>query len=375
MRFSDIHGLEETKEHLINGVRNNHVAHAQLFSGIEGSAVLAMALAYATLLNCENPEENDACGTCPSCVKNSKFIHPDMHFVFPVSGTKEVTRDKANSASFMEQWRKFLLSNPYGNIEDWAEAYGGENKQAAISTKESRSIIEKLSLKAFEGKHKIMLIWLPELMHPSGANAILKILEEPSESTVFLLVSNQPDRLLATIRSRTQMLRVPAFSDQDLVAILTSENDIDDSKAAQIANLADGSLRHAMELKSEVEEDSHEMFRGWMRLCFNNDFAELVALAEKFGSLNKFTQKSMLLYGINILRESLVANLAEGSLLRVIGEERTFAANFNKVMNVEKVSEISTELSEAHYYLERNANPKILFMNLSIQIARIFNKK
>lgn len=375
MRFSDIHGLEETKTHLIQGVKNNHVAHAQLFAGIEGSAVLPMALAYATLLNCEHPLENDACGECPSCTKNIKFVHPDTHFIFPVSGTKDVAGPQANSSAFMQSWRTFLLNNPYGNIEDWAEAYGGENKQAAISTKESRGIIEKLSLKAFEGKHKIMLIWLPELMHPSGANAILKILEEPSEGTVFILVTTQPDRLLATIRSRTQMLRVPSFTDTELVSLLKSENGIDDAKAAQIANLADGSLRHAIELKNEVEEDSHEMFRGWMRKCFNNDFASLVDLSEKFSGLNKFTQKSMLVYGINILRESLVANLAEGGLLRVIGEERNFAANFNKVVDVEKVSSISTQLSESHYYLERNANPKILFMNLSIQIAKIFNKK
>lgn len=375
MRFSDIHGLEETKSHLIQGVKNNHVAHAQLFAGIEGSAVLPMALAYATLLNCEHPLENDACGECPSCTKNIKFVHPDTHFIFPVSGTKDVAGPQANSSAFMQSWRTFLLNNPYGNIEDWAEAFGGENKQAAISTKESRGIIEKLSLKAFEGKHKIMLIWLPELMHPSGANAILKILEEPSEGTVFILVTTQPDRLLATIRSRTQMLRVPSFTDTELVSLLKSENGIDDAKAAQIANLADGSLRHAIELKNEVEEDSHEMFRGWMRKCFNNDFASLVDLSEKFSGLNKFTQKSMLVYGINILRESLVANLAEGGLLRVIGEERNFAANFNKVVDVEKVSSISTQLSESHYYLERNANPKILFMNLSIQIAKIFNKK
>lgn len=374
MRFSQIHGLEETKEHLINGVINNHIAHAQLFAGIEGSAVLPMALAYATYVNCEQPTDTDSCGTCPSCIKNDKYVHPDTHFIFPVSATKEITGKDANSQGFMAPWRSFLLDNPYGNLVDWSEAFGGENKQAAISRQESRNIIERLSLKSFEGKYKVMIIWLPELMHPYGANGILKILEEPAEKTIFLLVTNQTDRLLATIKSRTQLVRIPAFTDEELVEILTSQNGISPAQAAQLANMAEGSLRNAWQLKNEVEEDTHEMFRMWMRLCYNNDFSALVDYSEKFAAINKVGQKTMLLYGINILRESLVADYADGQLLRVIGDERTFATKFNNVITIDKVADITSELSEAHYHLERNANPKIEFMNLSIQIARTFNQ-
>lgn len=373
MMFADIHGLQRTKKQLIHSVQNNHVAHAQLFSGIEGSAVLPMALAYATYLNCESPGENDACGTCPACSKNSKYVHPDAHFVFPVSSTKEVTKDPS-SKLFLKPWREFLQTNPYGNLADWAKIYGGENKQASISKQESRNIIESLSLKSFEGKFKIMLIWLPELMHPYAANGILKILEEPSEGTVFILVTNQADRLLTTIRSRTQLVQIPSFSDQELVEILQNDYQVDTTKAAQLANMADGSLREAKLLKDEVEDDTHEMFRGWMRLCFNNNFAALADLSENYSSLNKVAQKSMLVYGLNILRESIIAGFANGELLRVIGEERIFATKFNKIVTVDKVTEITNVINDAHYHLERNANPKILFMNLSITIARSFNQ-
>jgi DNA polymerase-3 subunit delta' len=374
MKFADIHGLASTKQQLIHSVRSNHVAHAQLFSGIEGSAILPMALAYATYLNCDNPGEHDACGSCPSCLKNEKFIHPDTHFVFPVSSTKNIVSKDAVSNTFLQPWRRFLSENAYGNIADWAIVYGGENKQAAISKQESRNIIESLSLKSFEGKYKIMLIWLPELMHPAAANGILKILEEPAGGTVFLLVSNQPDRLLTTIKSRTQLIRIPAFSDQELADILQNEFVIDPAKAAQIATMADGSLREARLLKDEVEEDTHGMFRSWMRLCFNNDFLSLTDFSEKFASLGKVSQKSMLIYGLNMLRESIIANFADGDLMRVLGDERTFATNFNTVITVDKVSEITANFSDAHYHLERNANAKILFMDLSIKIAKTFNK-
>ena len=192
MRFKDIHGLAPTKAMLLSGIRNNHVAHAQLFTGRPGSPALSLALAYATYLNCENPGDEDACGQCPSCAKNQKFVHPDVHFIFPVSSTKNVAAKDASSRLFLKEWREFLLTTPYGSLQDWSTLYGGEDKQALISTKEKQTITNDLSLKAFEGKYKIMLIWLPELMHPNAANGILKVLEEPPENSVFLLVSEQP---------------------------------------------------------------------------------------------------------------------------------------------------------------------------------------
>ena len=211
MRFSDIIGLEDTKQQLIAAVKSNHVAHAQLFFGSEGSANLALALAFATYINCTNQSDSDSCGTCASCTKIDKLVHPDVQFIFPVSSTKKVTGKSVVSSSYMNEWRSFILNNPYSGIEQWSASYGAENKQSNISKEESRNIIKNLSLKAFEAEYKIMLIWLPEFMHPSAANGILKILEEPPKKTIFLLVTNDYEKLLTTILSRCQFLRFDLF--------------------------------------------------------------------------------------------------------------------------------------------------------------------
>ena len=372
MRFKDIHGLQETKKHLISAVQSNHVAHAQLLIGNEGSASLPIALAYATYLNCENKQAEDACGTCSACSKNLKFIHPDVHFVFPVSSTKDIQAKDAISQSFLKPWREFLLTNPYGNIEDWSNFFGGENKQAAISRQESRQIISSLALKSFEGQYKVMIIWMPELMHPYAANGILKILEEPSDKTVFLLVSNNPDRLLVTITSRTQIVQIPPFTDTELSEILINEHQVESNKSVQIAHMASGNLRAAKLLMNDIEDDSHDMFREWMRMCFQKDFKKLIGWSDKFALMNKVAQKSLLLYGLNMLRETLIANNGISSLLRVVDSEAEFASKFGKVLNATKISAIYEAMNKTHYHLERNANPKISFMNLSISIAKAF---
>ncbi len=372
MRFSDIHGLEATKKQLVAIAQRNRVAHAQLFSGIEGSALLPMALAYATYLNCTNPSATDACGVCDSCSKCLKYIHPDVHFIFPVSGTEDVKVKDALSKVFLPSWRKFLLDNPYGNLNDWAMVFGGENKQLTIYTKESREIIDALSLTAFEGKYKIMLIWTPELMHPNAANSILKILEEPSGNTVFLLVSPDKERLLGTIRSRTQLILIPPFTDDELLHILVNQNEVEREKAKHLVQLSGGSLRTALNLGEDTDLNLHTMFIDWMRNCFGNRFGEAAADAEKFYALTKSAQKTLLLYGLEILRESLVAGYDDNKLLRVNGVEKEFVVNFSKTLSTDIIKQVSDKLSEAHYHLERNANAKMIFMNLSILISRLF---
>jgi len=374
MRFSDIYGLEETKAHLITSVQRNQVAHAQLFSGVEGSALLPMALAYATYLNCTNPTDTDACGKCDSCSKSLKYIHPDIHFVFPVSSTDKITGKDVVSKSYLPNWRKFLLENPYGNAADWSLAFGGENKQLNISKEESRQIIDALSLKAFEGRYKVMIIWMPEYLHPNAANGILKILEEPADNTVFLLVSVQKERLLGTTRSRTQLLRIPPFNDEELAHILINEYAVDSAKTNHLVPLADGSLRNALKLYEEADVNLHNMFIGWMRNCFTNDFIALTHASEKFATLSKSAQKTFLLYGLEILREALVAGHHEGKLIRVSGEEKEFVIKFGKTLNTAIIDLLSKHINEAHYHLERNANAKMLFMKLSILFTKSFKR-
>jgi DNA polymerase-3 subunit delta' len=271
-------------------------------------------------------------------------------------------------------WRSFLLDNPYGNSIDWAHTFGGENKQLNISRQESREMIDALSLKAFEGKYKIMIIWMPELMHPAAANGILKILEEPADNTVFLLVSPQKERLLKTIQSRTQLVRIPPFSDAELTDILVNKYSIEPVKAGQLAQLADGSLRTALQINSEADFNLHTLFVDWMRGCFANNYIELTPLSEKFGSLSKSAQKSFLLYALEILRESLVAGQGEQELLRMSGTELAFVDKFSKTLNTLIIEQLSARLSDAHYHLERNANAKIVFMNLSIAFSNSFKR-
>ena len=370
MRFSDITGLSDVKEKLINSVKNDHVAHAQLFLGKAGSPNLPMALAYATYLNCEQPLENDACGNCPACVKNNKFIHPDVHFVFPVSPTKNITGKEVISTNFLKTWREFLTSSPFGKLEQWAAHYGGEDKQANISKEESRQIIKNLSLKAFEGRYKVMIIWLPEYMHPSSANGILKILEEPPERTIFLLVSNDAEKLLATILSRTQIITIPGFSDDELVTILTEKHDVPKEQAQRFAHLADGDLTLALRLVNNVEDDNHQWFAAWMRDCFKRDFTSMVQRSDTFHGMNKVAQKSLLAYGTNMMREAIIRQMAP-ELVRVNGQENQFIENFSKVINEEKVRTITPLLNEAQFHLERNASARITFLDLSLQISRI----
>lgn len=374
MRFTDIHGLSDTKQRLISSAQRNHVPHAQLFSGVEGSALLPMALAFATYLNCENPGTDDACGVCPSCVKSLKYVHPDMHFVFPVTSTGRITGKEVVSKSFLPVWREFLLGNPYGNSVDWAHAFGGENKQLNISKQESREIIEALSLKAFEGKYKILILWMPELMHPSAANGILKILEEPASNTVFILVTANKEQLLSTILSRTQLVRIPAFSDKELIEILTEKQNIEAAIATQLAQLADGSLRTALQINAEADINIHAMFADWMRACFQNNFTELTVLADKFGTLSRSAQKSLFQYSLEVLRDSLVFGQGQERLQRMSGEALAFIENFSKTLNLMVIDHLSRQLSEAHYHLERNVNAKIIFMNLSIVFSNSFNR-
>src|SRR6478735_320184 len=253
MRFLDIPGLAETKKLLIDSVQSNHIAHAQLFVGAEGALNLPMALAYATYLHCQNKGE-DACGICSACSKNLKFIHPDTHFVFPLSNVKNDKDEDRFKADITKAWRAFLLEQPFGNLDDWTNSYGGEDKQALISREESREIIKTLSLKPFESPYKVMIVWQPELMHPSAANGILKILEEPPPHTYFILVTNAVDRLLPTIISRTQIVTVPLLQDSELESYLSEKYAVENVRAGKITQLAEGNINLALKLLDNEED-------------------------------------------------------------------------------------------------------------------------
>ncbi|GAA5020834.1 DNA polymerase III subunit delta [Marivirga lumbricoides] len=372
MTFAEIPGLDDLKKQLIKGVKNNHIAHAQLFLGNSGSANLPMAIAYATYLNCENRGEEDACGVCASCQKNAKYIHPDFHFSFPTAANDQIKGSDAKiSQNFLKPWRQFLIKDPFASVTDWVAHLGVDNKQLNISREESRQIIKSLSLKAFEGRYKVMLIWLPEFLHPSAANALLKIIEEPAEKTVFLLVSNNQGKLLGTITSRTQSVHVPAYSDDEILEVLTKRYQIDPRLAKQLAHIAQGDLHKALSLSDDVSDDTQAEFEQWMRECYTKDYASMVKRSESFHKFSKVNQQQWLIHAENIYRESLMALMQTSELMRIPAENKAFVEKFSKTITLEKVAQMTDVLNKASYYLERNASPKMTFLNVSIQISGI----
>ena len=372
MRFEEIPGLPEVKKSLLKSVKEEKVVHAQIFAGKEGGANLALALAYISYLYCEQKTDSDSCGVCPTCQKNRKLIHPDVHFVYPILNTRDGKKIEPVSKAFINEWRNFLPSNPYPVYTDWVTFFSGDNKQAIIYREESREIIKDLSLVSFEGHFKTMVIWLPELMHLTAANAILKILEEPPPKTLFILVSNQPTQVISTILSRCITINVRPFFDKEIAQFLI-EKGMDAEKAGQISHLADGSLNMAFKLEENLEDDNHIRFTTWMRNCFEFNVEEMVNGSETFAKSLRISQKSLFEYGLNMLRESLVVGFSN-SVQLAIESEKAFIDNFSKIADWELIEEMSKELESAIVHLERNANARIIYLDLSLRFGSIFRK-
>ncbi|GAB4040617.1 DNA polymerase III subunit [Spirosoma jeollabukense] len=374
MLFNEIIGQEETKQMLLRAVQTNHLAHALLFDGPMGGANMALALALAQYVNCEDKQQSgtpdaDACGRCASCVKMQKLVHPDLHMVFPVAN---LAKGKTSEA-YLTDWRKFLLEQPYRTLPEWLETVGADNKQGNISAEEARSILQKLSLKSYEGNYKIMLIWLPELMNITSANALLKVLEEPPAQTLFLLITNQSDKLLITILSRTQRVAVRAFTDEEVATYLRQHLNLDETTARRVAYLADGNLAEALNLtKQETHAtDQHTWFADWMRTCYRQDLIALVKQADQFDSFSKEKQKGLLDYSIRLYRDLFLWQQGAGALLRLPDDEMAFVKNFVKVLTVEHIERIVSDLNEAAYHLERNARAKMIMLDMSLTFSRL----
>lgn len=372
--FNEIIGQEETKQMLLRSVQTNHLAHALLFDGPAGSANLTLALALAQYVNCEDRQQfgtltSDACGRCASCIKIQKLVHPDLHLVFPVAN---LAKGKTSEA-YLTDYRKFLLDSPYRTLPDWLETMGAENKQGNISAEEARNILQKLSLKAYEGAYKIMLIWLPELMNVASANALLKVLEEPPAQTLFLLVTNQPDKLLITILSRTQRVAVRAFTDEEVATYLRQHQNLDETTARRLAYLADGNLAEALQLSQQdtASADQHAWFADWMRTCYRQDLIALVKQADQFDGFSKEKQKGLLDYSLRMYRDLFLWQQGASELLRLPDDELAFVKNFVRILSVQHIEQIVADLNEALYHLERNARAKMIMLDMSLTFSRL----
>ncbi|MEJ7780736.1 MAG: DNA polymerase III subunit [Daejeonella sp.] len=366
MQFRDIVGQKEVKQHLIRTVSDNRVSHAQLFLGSEGSGNFALALAYAQFISCTDREDEDSCGICSSCRKYTKLIHPDLHFSYPFFRGGE----KEDAMPDLEEWRDLVVSNPYFNLDEWRERLDAQNKQPNINKAECMNILHRLSLKPFESEYKAMIIWLPEYLRNEG-NRLLKTLEEPAEKTLIILVAQNQDQLLNTIISRTQLVKIPALSQAEIRDHLLRTKDITEAKAIHTAYLSDGNLQAALNFLKEDENDNFRLFSGWMRMTFadrGNSIFEFVDEASKIG---RESQKNLLRYGISLIRECIMILSEAKELVHLPSNELDFVNNFSRQLDLAKAEALVNELDKAHYHIERNANPKILFLDVSLQFVKI----
>ena len=371
MRFSKIPGLSHEKKRLVDSFNSNTIHHAMLFVGQRGSANLSLALAFATYINCKS-RGDDSCGLCSSCNKMDKLIHPDVNFIFPVAPTTKIKKEII-SDKFIESWRSSVIESPYLTVEDWFEIYGFENKQPNISKDEVRNLVKKLSLKPFESVFKINIIWLPEYLNISTANAMLKILEEPPGSTLFFIVTNNHQKLISTIRSRVQLFKVKRFSDEDMKEYLSLSKNVSESEVDQAIYLSDGDLNKAEKYLYASTSEDLEKIKVWMRSCYTQNFQEINSQVEWFNSLSKIKKRTFLIYSLKLMREALVSGIDE-SLSKISDGEMSFISKFRTTLDSDDFEEIIIFLDESIRFLDRNANPKILFLDLSIKISNLFKK-
>jgi len=371
MRFADIPGLEELKESLVASYKNNHIAHAQLFNGPVGGGGLAMAMAFATYLLCENKQEADACGTCPNCQKMAKLIHPDVHYIYPKPSASKSSDYEKMQAETLKKWRTFAKDHTYGDIDDWVSYNGYENKNVLISKEDSRNIIRTVSMKSFEGDFKILIIWYPEFMHPAAANGILKVLEEPPTQTIYLLVSYAYDTLLATIRSRTQIFNVAPFRDEVIKEHLVAVKGAEAGAAEKISRLATGSLGKAYYELDHADAIAYESFRLWMQICLKGDYSSMVKDTEDFLKRSKPEQRNQLEFAIALVRDAILSKVDDSTLMPREGAEGEFIRKFGGFATVEKLEGIYQKISESLNHLQRNASARITYLNLSLQCSKI----
>jgi len=377
MLFKEIIGNNSVKKQLIEAVRNNRISHAQIFSGKSGSAKLALALAYAQFLNCENRTTVDSCGICSSCLKFNNLSHPDLHLVIPVLKTKEV--QKPVSDHFIGKWRDFITNNYYGSLNGWIDSFGTENKtgqQGTIYKDEANNIHKKLSLKNYEAEYRVVLIWMPERMNLEVSNKLLKLFEEPPKGTIFLLITENTNQLLPTIISRLQSIKIADFTAEDIVNHF-GEQALSLEKAKQLRNLTNADLAKITQILEDKdgELDLFSDFSVWMRLTYKMDVQGISKWVDNLSLKGRKQQNLLLSYAIKMVRECLIYNFASDTLLKTNENEFAFLTKFSPFIHEENSVMITEKLEESIKAINRNANAKILFFELSLQMVKFLRLK
>ncbi|MFI5171292.1 MAG: ATP-binding protein [Chitinophagales bacterium] len=366
MLFKDIIGQSRIKQQLLTAVAENRVSHAQLFLGPEGCGNLAMALAFAQYINCEN-KTDDACGKCASCIKAQKFIHPDIHYTFPFikSDKKELCAD------WLPEWREFLQKTPYASYNEWIKFIEPDNKQGNITAKECSDILRRLSLKNYESPYKVQILWLPEFLAGEG-NRLLKIIEEPYDNTLFLLVANDQERIINTILSRVQILKFNRLTDEQMVIARLAKFNLEPHQAKKIAAMSEGDF-NAATLLVEVHEDMNTaLIRDWMEAAYRRNIKSLFAWNDKFLKLGREQQKNFFRYCLHFFREILLIEAGAAEISKLTDEELKTAKGLGTVLGVDRITEILELFDKSIYFVERNVNARVLITYISITLLKQF---
>ena len=382
MQFSEVLGQKHIKNHLTTSVDAGRIAHAQLFVGPEGSGTLAMALAYAQYILCGNTNGENAGGKDSCNIKFKNFSHPDLHFAFPVT-TSDKVKSKPVSNFYLEEWRQLLDQQPYGNLFDWYKLLGVDNKQGQIGVDEALEIVKSLSLKSYEGGHKVMLIWMAEKMNRQCANKLLKLIEEPPEKTIFILIAEDEEQIINTIRSRCQILHFPPLAEEAIAEALVKNYNIETSIATKIAHQANGNYNKACDLIYQDSEDIQfeKWFVLWIRSAFKakgnkSAIHDLISWSEEIAKTGRETQKKFLHFCLNYFRQALLLNYKADELVYLEPKSDDFKLEkFAPFVHDSNILEISDELQDAIYHIERNGNSKIILTDLSIKLTRLLHKK
>jgi len=376
MLFKNIIGQQEIKERLIQTVRENRVSHAQLFFGGEGRGKLALAIAYAQFINCRDKDrfvKGDSCGVCPSCIKYNKLIHPDLHFIIPVAANATV-KEKPTSRQFLKQYRELLLENDYFvTLNGWYEKIGIEKKQAGINVYDCSEIIRTLAYTSYESEYKIMIIWMVEKLNYQAAPKLLKILEEPPDKTLFLLIAEQHDQIISTIISRTQLIKIPKIEDDEIIHACVEKLHVGREEAAMVAEIANGNFTEAVHLvkQGESRKNYFDRFVGWMRLCWTADVPKMLTFCDEISKEGRESNKSFLQFGMAVLRNCLVMNYTGNDIVKFREEERAFLEKFSPYVNQANAARFSEEFNSAIYHIERNVSPGMVFLDLSLTVAKL----
>ena len=371
MQFKEIIGQDSIKQQLVQTVAENRVSHAQLFLSCDGSGALPLAIAYAQYLNCLDKTPTDSCGVCSSCRKYERYIHPDLHFSYPFFASKDVKI----ATDVLEEWRSMLLGDAYFDLDIWRSKLSAENKQANINIAECHDIIKKLSYKAFEAETKVLIMWLPEFLDKEG-NSLLKIIEEPPKNTLFILVANNQEQILSTLLSRTQIVKIPKLPNDVVETFLMERHGLPEQQATEYSFLADGNLIEAKLLVEHTQNDHADRFAEWLRMGYGNRGLDLINFVDQIAGWGRENQKNFLKYGISFLREcSLLLSGAE-ELVKLPARTLDTAKKLSThVLSLNMAEAIIAELETAHYHIERNANPKILFLDVSLQLVKTIKFK